>query len=503
MSKVEDKKNWGFSEIGAYKLILIGILLLALIIRLKFFNVPEAVWWDEAEYLNAAKHWVYNLPYDISPQRQPLLPLLISVFYLLGIQNLAIIKLFVVVIPSLLVVFATYSLGRGLYNEKTGLISAFLMAIFWLVLFWTSRFSTDLLGLLFGILAIYYFHKGYAEKPSKRYLLLMGIFLALGFVTRVGNVIPGFVILFYLLITKRHKFISEKYLWLAIVLLGVIIVPYLVYNQVSYKDPFAFWAGYLGDVQQSRWANPIPWQIIDFFGLYLGSTLLVIFLIGIATLLINVLVGLDLVLNNKSKELSSNLLVLLMVATPLTFFLFVFKQAHIEPRWLFIMAPAVFIATAKGLELISNFITKSIRTDYSKHIAVIVILLILIVGTNYELRQASGQINSKKFSYLPLKQAGLWIKENSNEGEVIFNNGVPQNTFYSERLTHGIAGTEEYFEEQVRKLNPKYMVLSRLEKSPDWAYSWPERNTDKVRPVQAYFADQEKKQPILIIYEFL
>jgi len=40
-------------------LILIVILLFAIVIRLKYLTINQAVWYDEAEYLNTAKYWAF------------------------------------------------------------------------------------------------------------------------------------------------------------------------------------------------------------------------------------------------------------------------------------------------------------------------------------------------------------------------------------------------------------------------------------------------------------
>ena len=38
--------------------------------------------------------------------------------------------------------------------------------------------------------------------------------------------------------------------------------------------------------------------------------------------------------------------------------------------------------------------------------------------------------------------------------------------------------------------------------TPQWAYNYPSKYKDELEPVQAYFADQERTQPMLIVYKF-
>src|SRR3989344_501074 len=117
-------------------IIVIIILVFAAFLRLKYMNVPNAIWWDEGEYLSIAKEWAFGINYDVPAVRQPLVPFLISILYRIGISSLAIIKFFVVLIPSVASVLLTYLLGKEIYNKNVGLISSFIMSVFWVALFW-------------------------------------------------------------------------------------------------------------------------------------------------------------------------------------------------------------------------------------------------------------------------------------------------------------------------------------------------------------------------------
>ena len=54
------------------------------------------------------------------------------------------------------------------------------------------------------------------------------------------------------------------------------------------------------------------------------------------------------------------------------------------------------------------------------------------------------------------------------------------------------------------KLRPKFLVVSVFEAGytpANWIYAW-SANTTEVTPVQVYFGDAAKTQPVLIIYKF-
>src|SRR3989338_1919503 len=179
-----------------FNLALIGILILAFIIRIKYFNINTGIWWDEAEYMNMAKHWVQNIPMDLNPQRPTLFPLMITFLYILK-ANEAVVRFITVLIPSLLAVFFTYQVGKSMYTKKTALIASFMMAIFWLLIFNTTRVHTDALALLLYVIAIYLFWQYYLKTYNKKFIWLIGPILALSFLTRLASLLVILSIVIY------------------------------------------------------------------------------------------------------------------------------------------------------------------------------------------------------------------------------------------------------------------------------------------------------------------
>ena len=68
-----------------YNLYFVGILVLALVIRLYYFSLTldQPLWWDEAEYMNMARAWAFNLNYDFIPVR----PVLFSIITAMAISG--------------------------------------------------------------------------------------------------------------------------------------------------------------------------------------------------------------------------------------------------------------------------------------------------------------------------------------------------------------------------------------------------------------------------------
>ena len=478
--------------------ILLGILLLALVLRIKYNGVNEAVWWDEAEYLAAAKGWVFGIPYNLGSQRQPILPILVSLFYMLGIVNLNVIKFLVIALPSVAIVWLTYLLGKELYDESIGLIGAFFMSVFWLLLFWTARFATDVLGVALGLAAFYFFWKGYVKEKKKGYLTLTIIFLTLGALTRIGNLMFLTVIAGYLLLTDKLAFLKTKEFWIGSVIAALIIAPYIIWSSIAHGRALAFFKGYVGGgAAEAKLAKPLAFFVLEYFKLYPMQFLFVFFIGGMLTM-VGVVLAFDKIITRKEKRFDADLFLILMMALPTAYL--VFYERNGEPRWLMIMAPAIFFIVGKALLWIKNQAEKRIHF-YGKTLGVVAILIVLAIGGYAQVREAGQIIESRKTSFAPVKEAALWMKNNTNQDEVIINSAVPQNSFYSERKTLGYPRTEEQFEELIKEEKPRYMVLSIFERSAEYAYSYPQRNQGKLKPVRVYSQPQDE-QPILIIYEF-
>ena len=124
-----------------------------------------------------------------------------------------------------------------------------------------------------------------------------------------------------------------------------------------------------------------------------------------------------------------------------------------------------------------------------------IVLIILLVPN---LSWANQLTENKKASYLEVKQAGLWLKENSNPEDIIITASGPQIAYYSERSTY-TQGNETGFPEMIKELKPRFLILSIFESHPEWLLQYPQEHQDTLTPIKAY---QQNEQPVLIIYEF-
>src|SRR3989344_1920828 len=413
-------------------LILIAILIFALILRLKYFNINQAVWYDEATYLSAAKSWAFGIPYEIEFVRPIFLPFMMAMFYNLGATELALRVL--ILIFSMAGVLFTYLVGKEMFDKKIALIAAFISSFFYVNLFYTARIMTETPSMVFWLISLWLFWKGYVKNESKIYLWFFGFFMILGILTRFPSGLLGIIILFYLLLTDKFRFLKNKNLWIAVTIAVIILIPYSIWYYTTYQK--------------------IP--IIGAAGFYHSQNYLY---------------------------------------TYISFFYFAFLAGQFpEDRYLFFSYPAAFYLVGFGFMFIYDKFKK-----YSKFLMIILIILVLSFVSYGQINYADSIIKIKSSSYIQFKHAGEFIKENSNPYNKIISTGAPQLTYYSERKVIYWPEEEDLKKFIEENKDVRFIVLSLLEQSPPWTYTWPEKNSDKVVPIQAYI-DQEER-PILIIYE--
>lgn len=215
-----------------YNLILIAVLLFGIIIRLKYLTINQAVWYDEAEYLSAAKGWAFGIPFQLHYVRPPLLPFIWAVFYKLGAGELMfrVILLFF----SLAGLWLTYLIGKMLFNKYVGLIAATLTAFHYLNLFYTARLLSDIPSWTLWLFTVYFFWQGYVNKKGNC-LYLMGLTFVLSVLMRFPSGVLGGVFLLYLLLTRDFSFLKNKKLWYSIGIFFIIFLPYAIWYYTTYN----------------------------------------------------------------------------------------------------------------------------------------------------------------------------------------------------------------------------------------------------------------------------
>jgi len=481
-----------------YDLLFLAILIFAIIIRIYFFWVTKTqpVWWDEADYLSFAKIIGKGLSIDyvLSTTRPFFLQMLWALCFKMGLGEIS-LRL-TELIFSILAIWAAYLIGKTIFNKKVGLISAFLLAVFWQHLFFTYRLMTEIPSVTFFLFAVYFFWSGYVKKQDKM-LIWFGVFFGLALLTRAAVLMTVLVFLIFLIIVDKHKFLKNKYLWFSVIIALLILSTFLGYIAVEkggnpVEQFLKVGSGRFAMDKAMKFQGILVYS--SFFPEYLGKVLLIPFVIGLAVLIFNLAINIDLVLKNKSSKMRKYLFIFLWFLIPFLYHAIV--GDHMEPRYLLIAFPAFFIVLSIGLLEIGKWIKQGTK---SKIAVIVVILIILLFGAYYQLDQSGKMIKQKASSYAEVKQAALWLKDNTLESETILTRSYYQNIYYSERKTYNfVSETEEDFDKEIREIKPDYFILSIFEPYPEWIYSYPDRNKEFLVPIQAY---QQGEQAVLIIYK--
>lgn len=474
---------------------LLIILIFAAAVRLWYFNANSAVWWDEADYLIRAKAWALGTPITGWTTSRPiLLSALITPFFKISEQIGEIAARALVSLFSIGSVALTYLVGKKLYNKKIGLVAAILLAASWVHMFYTARVLVDVPALFFWMLTSWLFLEGFFSEnktKSRNYLLLAGLSLGLGFLARFTVALVAIIIFVFLILTQKGRLFKQKSLFAAGAVAFLTVVPYLYWLSKNYGNPLSVLAaaqkgagaaagyafglsGYIS-VLPVTLQGPVIWPIM------------LLFLIGLVFFLLSF---------KKKENLKTILFISLWIIIPLAYL----STAHVEDRYLFPILPPIFIIASLGFFKLQGVIER----DISKYIGIVIVALILIYSAWSSLSFAQTTILAKANSYGEVREAGLWLKTNAAPNEIIFSSSGPQITYYSDRPTYGFPETEEEFETNVTELKPKYMMLSAFERSPPWAYDWPQAHNETVSVAKYWLTETSdgKQQPLIIIYKF-
>ena len=266
-----------------------ALLLLLLYMVGLFFNVTG----DAAKYAYIAKNivdskqWIYlNIqgePYFQKPQF--LFWLSAISFKWLGVSNFT-FKL-PIFLYSLIGFWATYKLGKSMFDKKIGVMAATMLAFSGISVLYNADIHTDIVLQTNVILSMWMLYE--FVKSRKIYFLIGGaLTVGLSILTKgpFGAMVPFFAVLGYIISQKQYKLLYSPLwlLFLGIVCITIIpaILP-LVQQKGSHGLWFFFWQNNVGRVTGSYMGTHpdplyyihslayllLPWSIVVGAGVYL------------------------------------------------------------------------------------------------------------------------------------------------------------------------------------------------------------------------------------------
>tara|TARA_Y100000034_G_C6901485_1_gene417078 strand:- start:2714 stop:3838 length:1125 start_codon:yes stop_codon:yes gene_type:complete len=352
------------------------------------------------------------------------------------------------------------------------------------------------------LLSLFLFIRGF-EHNQKRCLWFAVPVLVLAFLMKYTGALLGLILIVYLFIVYRFKPLKNKDLWISLGLGILTSLPFFWYGFKRFGHPLAFYIRSIGGrapSPRSLWQTFIDYVNTTFP--HIESAFLVLFVIGFIIILFELVIGFDLLWKNKDKKLKANLLLLLTFLVPFLYIVSLGYGRYIEERYLFIMYPFMFIIAAKGLFDLAKYIRR-----HSKIIATLVIVAFLAVGFYQNVTHGDSLIQSKRTSFLQVKQSAEWVKEHSELGDLIFVHHTQAEFQYaSNRDVMGIPGKDgaELIKEIVEK-KPKFLVMnvfSRVGEEDAWKIAFPYVNSNIFKPEISYepFIDENQQIPIITVF---
>lgn len=254
--------------------IIILIILLSASYIFIYYGSQSDIWFpDEGFYGMYAKEVAKgNLPFTILEIKdkicpghlfsKPPLPIyLMSLFYLFGGEIG--FKLFTPVM-ILFLIFSIYFISRKFINKWLALLTSILPLGIPLFIDWSIATYTDIFSALIFLWFFYFFYN-VTENPTKKNIIISGIFIGLNFLTKETTmaIIP-MTLLLYLIIDiiinrNKLKLINEIKVFILILIIGLLItIPHFLRNYLLFHNPiFPFFPNIFG------------WEYLDKEGYYL------------------------------------------------------------------------------------------------------------------------------------------------------------------------------------------------------------------------------------------
>ena len=466
----------------------------------------QPLWYDAANFLSTAKKFAFNLTNvnDIWYYRRGFLWVLISaIFFKLGLGEIGI--QFTGVLFYTGFVFVSYLLLKEMFEKKIALFATSLLAFSWVLLFFIGRCMTDIPAAFFLILSLFFFWKGYVLKKGNKYLYLFGLFLGITALTRFEAMIFIFPFFVYVFLDQKFKLFLDKKIWITLGIFLLTILPHLILYSLHYgfflNDIFSYYLGVGTTVAGSAVSSASTATFSNLFDYFkdlpycLTTVLLVAFIIGALYFFANLFIGADKIF--KDKEIQKKFFIFVWIIFPMLVLGWI-NAGAIEERYIIPIFPFLFLIAAIPFIKLEELSVKHLKMKQG--VTLILVFLILLGTTIPGIIWANNLIDNKKTSYLQVEQSALWIKANSNPSDIVLSNSIPYMTYYAERTCYGIDPNETVFEQNITNIHPKFLMLSIFEPHQPWMYLYPQNHTDTLKPVQAFYLNQ---QPAVVVYEFV
>jgi 4-amino-4-deoxy-L-arabinose transferase-like glycosyltransferase len=479
--------------------VVVALLLFAVGLRLHYFVLTkdQPLWWDEAEYMLKAKALVFGTPETGWWQARPiLLSFFAAGLMYVGLGETAIRLVWLLLSAGTLALI--YGIAATLFDRWIGVLAVALAVVSYIDVFYAMRLLVDGPQVFFATLAAWLLAS--ALHGGGRYAA-WGVVpaLAVGTALRFTAAIFAPIAAAFLFAVKGRAALRERAWWISLGLGALLVSPMLVYFQRLYGNPFRpFFShmvlrGPLATTASTTRPAEVFLEYVRYFPEYTTPLVTALFTVGFVLAAVRLARGLRRL--REDRLVQGDLLLLLWIVVPFAFFGFFVNT--FQDRFLIIIFPAVFLVTGAALRTAYGLVRRRSPAAGIAGVAAIVLL------SGAEMAwHTDAVVREKIASYRGVADAGLWLRRNTPAGAVVLSASVTQNTYYAERPTYDIAGSEAELVAQIRDRAATHMVLSVWERSAEWVYAWPAKNPDKVSVAAAFYLDETRRQPSAVVYAF-
>lgn len=211
-------------------------LLLIVLFTIVFYSLTislNTTYYDNLDYLHLGKN-LKNGIYDRNFWLRPIvLPLIVSIFYLSGLNLFAIT--FIIPLIFLIAFFiVNFYFIKILFNRFLAYITTCFLVTFPALWRWGQYVLIDVPFAVFGILSLILFYLS-VEKRKKWYLVYSFIAFSISFLTKISAATILIIFIVYLIYRKKTKLLISKEFLLGLFISAIIIlIPiFLVYSSIG------------------------------------------------------------------------------------------------------------------------------------------------------------------------------------------------------------------------------------------------------------------------------
>jgi 4-amino-4-deoxy-L-arabinose transferase-like glycosyltransferase len=400
------------------------VLSVLLILFLVLNYIDPVLLWDENVYLGNARSHIANSNFT-EDFRFPLLEYIIAFAWFFTGEDVLIAKL-IMIFFTLATVYVFYLIAKDNFKHEHALFLTALFSISPLIIGWGFKIYTEIPALFLLVLSFYFITK---RKGSL--IVIAGVLSGLSFLLKFPNALFGFAVAaFFIFFGERKKFIYFS--------VGnmIALLPWLAYNQITYKNPLWDLMMQMDVIAQYTASEPITWQIKN---LFIAAGILALFLpFGLSPLV---------------KKIRENWIMLIYTAT---FFIYYFFFVRVKSSRYYLADIAfIYVICYTGFLFMANMIKEK---RYKKILYVALVVFAIFASYFYGFYEIQQRGSCEKDG--AIIQSIYYIQEHAPEDKYIISNFWPWFGYYNNLKVQSI--WDKDINMLIKKSDPSYFVYNNL-----------------------------------------